>query len=347
MRTGLGEVRRFQLFHFGFAPQVRFFRKRVLKSSTPRNAAMVIRVTVYEWIMTRIDYGTSPQEAIRVVNNQSETCRRLWVSYPWVRNEERDFTYIIPQLKTANIEAVYESFKLEQNSQLGEKIIQRLLSVGFEGWMYILTHQCFTRRTYTDELTGAIDRTLFRMGADFPVAGLMYDVATPQVPLSLRVRPCISLGDPDWKRQLSLVLGGDGAQSKREHGKNEPRFVWKIHPCYDGDASMTAIEVRTRGDRVQYWRFAAPKNAKIIRWGQGRSGGGEISRIVFAEARGTARVENRDVTWFGAANALSDTESAYAVFSEPLPDFVCFGPSQSPFGSPGTMESFWPGLQKE
>ncbi len=296
--------------------------------------------------MARISHGTSNQEAIRVDNNQSETNRRLWISYPWIRNEERDFTYLLPQLKAANFEAVYDSFQLQPNSQLGERVVQRLRSIGFDGWLYILTHQCFTRRNYTDELTGAIDQTLVQMGSDFPIAGLMYGIASQQVPPVLRVLPCISLGDPDWKRQLSRVLGSDTMQAKKDHAKNEPRFVWKVHSCYDGDPSMTAIEVHTRGDRLQYWRFAAPKNAKIVRWGQGRSGGGEISRVVFAEAKGSGRYDNRDVLWFGAANTVSETESAYAVFSGPLPDFICFGPSQSPFGSPGTMEAFWPGLQK-
>jgi hypothetical protein len=327
--------------------KVRLFRKGVLKISTSEMRATVIPVTADAWIMTRISHGTFNQEAMRVVNNQSESCRRLWVSYPWIRNEERDFAYLIPQLKAANIEAVYDSFQLPPNSQLGERVVQRLSSIGFDGWLYILTHQCFTRRAYTDELTGAIDQTLLRMGSDFPVAGLMYGIATQQVPPALRVLPCISLGDPDWKRQLSSVFRDDNVPCKREHRKDESRFVWKIHEGFDGDSSMTAIEVRTRGDRIQYWRFAAPKSAKVIRWGLGRSGGREISRVVLAEAKGSARYENRDVTWFGAANTVSDTESAFALFSGPLPDFICFGPSQSPFGSPGNMEAFWPGLQKQ
>lgn len=295
--------------------------------------------------MARIGNGDFNREAMRVVNDQS-SISRLWISYPWIRNEERDFTYLLTQLKAANIEAVYDSFQLQQNSKLGDRIVQRLRSVGFDGWLYILTHQCFTHRIYMDELTGAIDQTLTQMGSDFPVAGLMYGIATQQLPPVLRVLPCISLGDPEWKRQLSRLVAKGARQSNRDHGVNETRFIWKIHSCFDGDPSMTAIEVHTKGDRVQYWRFAAPKNSKIVRWGQGRSGGGEISRVVFAEAKGSARYENRDVTWFGAANTVSNTESAYAVFSGGLPDFICFGPSQSPFGSPSSMEAFWPGLQK-
>jgi hypothetical protein len=132
-----------------------------------------------------------------VANDQSAASPRLWISYPWIRNEERDFTYLVPQLKAANIEAVYDSFPLQPDLRLGERIVQRLMSIGFDGWLYILTHQCFTQRAYTDELTEAIDQTLLHMGPDFPMAGLMYGIASQQVPLVLRSLPCISLGDPD------------------------------------------------------------------------------------------------------------------------------------------------------
>jgi hypothetical protein len=279
-----------------------------------------------------------------VTNQQGVGRPRLWISYPWIRNEERDFNYLVPQLKAANIEAVYDSFQLQPDSRLAERIIQRLMSIGFDGWVYILTHQCFTRRTYTDELSQAIDETLLKMGPDFPMAGLMYGIATQQVPAVLRVLPCISLGDPDWKRQVSGILKPDAARSKSHVEKS--RYIWKIHSCHGGDPQLTAVEVQTTGERIQYWRFAIPKGARVTSWGQGRSGGGEISRVVFAETKGTGRYENRDIAWFGAANTVSNTESAYAVFSGGVPDFICFGPAQTPFGSPGKMEVLWPGLAK-
>ena len=283
-----------------------------------------------------------------MANNQYVARPRLWITYPWSRNEERDFSYLLPQLKEANIDAVYESFQLQPGSQLGRTIVQRLLSDGFDSWVYILTHQCFTQRACMDELTAAIDHTLINMGTDFRMAGLMYGIAMQQVPPVLKVLPCISLGEPDWKKQLSGILTADPSRSRRASpGADETKFVWKIHPRYDGDPSMTAVEVHPRNDRIQYWRFAIPKSARVAVWGQGRSGGGEISRIVFAETRGSGRYENRDIIWFGAANTISNTESAYAVFSGPLPDFICFGPARTAFGSPGKMEMLRPGLVKQ
>ena len=142
----------------------------------------------------------------------------------------------------------------------------------------------------------------------------MHGIATQNVPTALRVRPCISLGDPEWKQQLSEVLRHSASPGKERTMRKETRFSWKIHSCYGGDPSMTAVEVRSMAERIQYWRFAVPKSAQTARWGQGPAGGCDISRIRFAEAKGSGKYEHRDILWFGAANTVSDTESAYAVF---------------------------------
>jgi hypothetical protein len=278
-----------------------------------------------------------------MVDSQKDKHPRLWISYPWINREERDFAYLVGQLKDADIEAVYDSLQLQPEMHLWERTVQRLLSIGFDGWLYILTHQCFTRKICTDELTAAINQALRSMGPDFPMVGLLYDIATQQVPPMLRVRPCISLRDPDWRQQINEVLRNSN-KSRTKMARDETRFVWKIHPCYGGDPALTAVEVHSREESVQYWRFAIPKSSKPVRWGQGCSGGREISHIRFAEATGSGRYGNHDIAWFGAANIISKTESAYAVFAGPLPNFICFGPAKNPFGPPTQMEIFWTAL---
>jgi hypothetical protein len=269
---------------------------------------------------------------------------RIWISYPWINKEERDFAYLVTQLKNANIDAKYDSLQLLPNAHLWERTVHRLTSVGFDGWMYILTHQCFTRRTCTEELTAAIDQTLQHMGPEFPMIGLLHDISSQQVPPMLRVRPCISLSDPNWRQQISDILSRGSVQTNKAALREETCFIWTIHPNYGGNPSLTAVEVRSRKESIQYWRFAIPKSARATSWGQGASCGREISPLRFGEASGSARYGSHDVTWFGAANIISITESAYAVFSGPLPEFICFGPANSPFGPPGQMEVYWPGI---
>ena len=193
---------------------------------------------------------------------------RLWINYPYINSEERDFSYLVPQLKKANIEAAYDSFQLISDVHLWERIMPRLISIGFDGWLYILTHQCFTRKAFTDELTAAIDKVTQRLGPKFPMIGLMHGIATQNVPTALRVRPCISLGDPEWKQQLSETLRNRVSPGKERTMREETRFSWKIHSCYGGDPSMTAVEVRSMAERIQYWRFAVPKSTQTARWGR-------------------------------------------------------------------------------
>ncbi|MBZ5499916.1 MAG: hypothetical protein LAP85_26250 [Acidobacteriia bacterium] len=246
-------------------------------------------------------------------------------------------------MKGVNIEALYDSLQVRPDIRLQQRIMQRLLSIDFDGWAYILTHQFLTRRTCADELIEAIDQALLQMGPGFPVVGLLHGIAAQQVPPMLRVRPCLSVGDPDWRRQISEALKQRAPSTKKEVVRHDTRFMWRIHPCYGGDPSMTAIEVGARLDSIPYWRFAIPKSVHTARWGLGAAGGGDISPIKFAVTKGSGRYGSLDVVWFGAANAVSTTESAYVVFCGPLPDFVCFGPAVSPQGPPGHLEVLRPG----
>ena len=76
-----------------------------------------------------------------VGGDQNSGGMRLWISYPWVSNEENDFTYLVPQLKAADIHATYDSFQLPADAQqLGRKIVQRLVVSGLtDGSTYSLT----------------------------------------------------------------------------------------------------------------------------------------------------------------------------------------------------------------
>ena len=136
--------------------------------------------------------------------------------------------------------------------------------------------------------------------------GLLHGIAAQYVPLALRVRPCFSLGDPDWKLRVLQTLKQRALEGRSQPISKETQFKWKIHPCYAGDPSLTAIEVAPRQDSIPYWRFAIPRSAQAARWGVGAAGGGEISPIKFGVARGTGRYGSYDVAWFGAANGVSN-----------------------------------------
>ncbi len=266
-------------------------------------------------------------------------CPRLWISYAWSNRKDRDFDFLVPQLRITNVEATYDSLQVLPDTRLQERILQRLRSIGFDGWLYVLTQQLLAQETCRDELISAINVTYRQMGSDFTMLGLLDGVAARNLPLMLRTRPCLSLDDPDWARQVAEALRRRSA-SKKEAVRLETRFVWTVHYCWEGDSSKTAIEVATNGESIPYWRFAVPKSAQPVQWGVGTVGGREISPVKLGVANGSGRCENSNVIWFGAANRVDARQSAFVVFSGGLPDFVCFGPAESFLGPPGKVEVF-------
>jgi hypothetical protein len=269
--------------------------------------------------------------------NGDQEVPHLWITYAWTQREEADFSYLVSQLKEAGIQATYDAVEILPELHLDEWAERRTASLEIDGWAYILTSMSTTRRHCADELIGALERIIQRRGTDFPLIGLLHGVAMQSLPPALKVRPCYYLTDSGWKQQVAAALKN---RAKRESTREETRFLWAVHPCYGGDPEMTAIEVGPRMESIPYWRFAVPKSAPMIKWGQGSRGGGEISPIKFSVVRGSGRMGNYDVNWFGAANAVSVTESAYAVFAGRLPEFVCFGPAKGPQGPPDKMEMF-------
>jgi len=272
--------------------------------------------------------------------DQKSGYTRLWISYPWNRQEDQDFTYLVSALENEQIQATYDSLQMQHETCLWQRVTQRLQSVDFDGWLYVLTHQFLSHKKCTDDFIAALNQIGWQMGQEFPMVGLLHGVGIQHVPPAIRVRPCISAFDPDWRQRVSEAIK-ERASSRKNSGPGEARrFVWKIHSCYRGNPHLTAIEVCPKRGSMQYWRFAIPKGSRIALWGVGPAGGAEISPIKFGVVKGYGRYGNAYVSWFGAANGLSNKESAYAVFSGPVPDFVCFGPPDGASGLPGHMEIF-------
>ena len=95
----------------------------------------------------------------------------------------------------------------------------------------------------------------------------------------------IRIGSTSWRAPSEITRLIQRPETARE----ETRFQWKVHSCYGGNPAMTAIEVGPRLESIQYWRFAVPKSVRTARWGVGAAGGGEISPIKFAVAKGSGR----------------------------------------------------------
>jgi len=271
----------------------------------------------------------------------SETPRpHLYLTHAWTQEEEGDFGYLARQLRAVGLDATYDSIGLRPDSPLWSRTMPRLTSGGIDGWAYLLTRRSLEDRRCRDELLTALDRAYVQKGARFPLFGLLHGVAAQGLPPGLKLRPSIHLADPNWKEQVLAVMAHNPADA-------QVPFVWRVHDSYGGDASKTAIEVCPTGEGIRFWRFAVPASFSPLQWGHGPAGGGEISPFMFSIVRGTGRLQNSEITWFGSEDMLSQSESAYVVFRGRLPDFVCFGRAVKPTGPPGKMEIFYTGVYRQ
>jgi TIR domain len=260
----------------------------------------------------------------------------LWITYAWSDDEEGDFSYLIQELKGAGIAATYDNISLVPGRRLWEQIAQRITESPLSGWAYLVTPNSLESEACREELAYALCRALTDKGKAFPLIGLLHEVQIEDIPAALAVRLCISLASPTWKEEV--LAGLEGRPPKRAE-EPQSRYVWGIHNNYRGNAAHAAVEVRPRFGTMMFWRFVIPVSHRVIEWGWGPAGGGALSstRSTVIEG-GSTQVEGVNCTFFGAGDALSPSVSAYVVFERQLPEFLCFGQAEEPFGGPGEVE---------
>ena len=291
-------------------------------------------------VRPRSVFETGDSTGIEPMDENRIAASHLYLTYAWAQREEADFGYLARQLKGAGFEVTYAPIRLSHAETLWDQILPCISSGEIDGWAYLLTPRCVNDPFCRDSLLAALDRAYEKKGSGFPLLGLLHGISEQSLPPALKLRPCVHLANPNWRDQVKAVFS-------QRSSEGYTHFLWTIHPAYGGDMSKTAIEVSPRADGLRNWRFAVPAAVRPIRWGHGPAGGGDISPVRFSVAKGGGILENSEIAWFGSEDALSPRESAYAVFSGQLPDFICFGRARTAGGPPGKMEIFRAGLQRQ
>ena len=264
---------------------------------------------------------------------EGQSSSLVWITYAWVDNEEGDFDYLVQDLRGVGVEARYDKIELVPGRHLWAQIGERITKGPYDGWAYLITPNSLLNKACLEELELALNRALKAKGGDFPLIGLLHGVIIEDVPTALQIRLCVDLANRDWPEEVKAGLEG---RPPRTPVEKQSQYVWKIHPVYNGNPSLTAVEVRPRFGSIMYWRFAVPTSVSVAAWGYGPSGGGRVCTtglLSSLEEEGGLELYDTPVRSFGAANQLSPSTSAYVVFKGELPDFVFFGKASEPFGS--------------
>jgi hypothetical protein len=257
---------------------------------------------------------------------------RLWLTYAWADNDEGDFDYLVQELEDAGIHATYDKIALIPGRRLWGQIAEQMMSPELDAWAYLVTPNSLTSSACEEELSYALQRALEVRGEEFPLVGMLHQVSIRDVPLSLRVRLCVNLANPDWIEEIRAAVVG--VPPRRVLPSQDP-FVTKLHDVYLGDLSRKAIEVRPRFGEERYWRFAFPSDGpQPVGWGVGPANGGGLAAVRTETVEG--EYENLDgvaMKFIGVGNPITPATSAYVVFDGELPKKFFFGLAKEPFGT--------------
>jgi hypothetical protein len=254
----------------------------------------------------------------------------LWITYAWADNDEGNFDFLVQQLADAGIAAIYDKVALIPGRKLWDQIAARISSDPLSGWAYLVTPNSLTSAPCQEELSYALQRTLDTKGEEFPLIGLLHNVSIRDVPLSLRVRLCVNLANPDWIEEIRAGVAGKPPQ---RNVPDQAPYIIKIQKNYLGQQGKNAIEIRPRFGEIRYWRLAFPTDGPHpTSWGSGPANGGGLSGIKTEMLEGEFEdLGGMPMKFVGAGNPLTPATSAYLVFDQTLPTKVFFGVSNEAF----------------
>lgn len=183
--------------------------------------------------------------------------KRLWLTYAWKDNEDKDVDFIIQELDKTDIEVRFDRRQIIPGGRLWPQI------GGFitdprecDAWGILLTASSLKSEACIEELCYALDRALSAKGETFPVFALLHHIAAKDMPPALKIRLGISLEDPDWVKRVTAVVTGVSPGSVP---MGLPDFVLTEHETEDG----YSLEMRPRFERIAPFAVAVDYDERI------------------------------------------------------------------------------------
>lgn len=264
---------------------------------------------------------------------------KLWITYAWTDDNVGDFSFLVQELESIGIEAVYDKVAIIPGRDLWNQISSKISEGDISGWAYLVTPSSLESEACREELAYALDRTLRTKGRDFPLIGLLHGIQVNDLPPALKVRLCVSLANPNWKEEILAGLEGRPPIQEKEI---KSQYIVNVYQPYGNNPDNIAIEVRPRFGELMYWRFVVPSSSALLNWGYGPSGGNHIANIKIDMVEGQGEIDGISIKWFGSGDRLSPNVSAYVVFDKKLPEFIGFDIVAGPQEHPIKVERIYP-----
>lgn len=241
--------------------------------------------------------------------------KKVWITYAWTDNDERDVDFIIQQLDETDLEVKFDRRNLVPGQRLWTQIAEHITNPDeCDAWGIVLTSDSIASPGCIEELSYALDRALQRNSDGFPIFALLHGISARDVPPALRIRLCIVLENSDW---VSQVVAAACKQAVGFVPQGLSPFVLTERPHVE---DHLYLEIRPRFDRFSPFRIAVDVHEKEI--GNVRNAAipgpsGRIPQNLIInngyESKGVL-LDGTPVYIWGADNEANSTNSYYMVY---------------------------------
>lgn len=133
---------------------------------------------------------------------------KLFLTYAWKDNEDRDVEYVVKELREAGLDVTYDKAEFLVGDRLWEQIDKAFKDPAITGWAIYTTEASLRSPACKEELAYALERALDPAGRPFPMIAILPAPVDEDMHRALKVRLWVSLQDPDWKARIVDSLHG-------------------------------------------------------------------------------------------------------------------------------------------
>ncbi len=253
--------------------------------------------------------------------------KKLWLTYAWADNREKDFYYLVQALDQAGLDVHFDRRSLVPGQRLWTQIGGRITDPALcDAWGILLTANSLASQACIEELSYALDRALSAKGAGFPMFALLHGVSAAQLPPALKIRLCIPLENTDW---VSQVVSAVEMRAPGLPISGLDQWLLHEHTTVEG----LALEIRPRFDRISPFAVAvdlAQKTSGNVRsCSPGPANKVPSGHVAVQWINSETTLTDGTPAWVWGADNEANPTSSYYLFYQRRPPRIWFGHQQN------------------
>ncbi|MBJ7440550.1 MAG: toll/interleukin-1 receptor domain-containing protein [Sphingopyxis sp.] len=243
---------------------------------------------------------------------------KLWLTYAWTDNDDRDVDYIIHELKAAGLDVHYDRAQLLAGQRVWQSIDFAMNDPTVDAWAIFLTKNSLCSEPCQEEIAYALDRALRQGRNSFPLIGIFpQPIDRSLIPSAIATRLYVNLTAPDWKEQI--IEGAARAKLDRTAAPPSP-LGYQLHHM----EKWTVLEVWPRaGNWCPFFvRVSGDDRPALSNLSHGPRG--VITGTCMITTTGLT--QEGDTTFIRTTDPIDSARTAH-IFLNHIPSKIEFGPA--------------------